>query len=1143
AVSFVDRESSVENTTDLEASGAEDSRWDISRLKANLPKAMLSSSTPTSRVARATPSLPRKMKHYRPAGPEEMEHEDLEVLNESPVGDCEAETNEDLPCRTLDNFVVFDQECKNLVVELDELGIEGTDITVSGNVEPLKAADMDGVASSGQDAFDEDDEDDGDIEGDGSSCKRGADSSACANEFAQRIRLSAILNYETYLTQNGQTEIWVRTCFAWYKLLNPHPGYMAVYSQLYKSVYIAHQAIEHAKTNPALSMAQFSRELRESPSDIVSRLTPITDNDIRKYRESIIEEIQICLESTDHLELLGAPLIQAICRTGGGQKAVKRAKTSSSSIQRGARTTGKSVAVGEPKHENPACITPLIASIAQGLYARHLLSVSHFDGKKEDPDATAAKEVRASKLQADAWKKRYTEGSKAKQWAEDAKGIVSLADLQIHAPVTCFQPKGVSSVAGSRLPDVGDNRDRYGEVLVELRASDETDAPASFISLKVGETVLINAISPMPGYDAGSLWETADDAPIVVSDSDAQGSNALVRAVQITSLMYSRVSERWAFHGRMLLPGRDTLLQEVALANEWYLVDSCLNYSIPGSIRGKIDMSFIPAQQDIDVDEWISGNRLFCRFWYDPSCGMFEDVNTHIQGIGERAVMWCRSCMRTKNEPGVKLGRIISGAQKAVCNTEGSSTATKRMLPEYLPAATINNIEYHVNDTVYILSEHSDQPFQIGYILRFFGGQLGSNKLKNRASGLRAEVQILKRVRVLPPSKRPPGDDREYDDERHLYWTPLMQEFDVSSFRGKCWVAHPDEISTSLTAYKDMDVDAFYARFESIRPWPSCDDDWIELKPARDPLDRGSLGDGEADEADERMPMSAPCPVCKHKRMRHIQLMTRFLASPSSGAVSTVVSPAADMEGALVPELPDTSPVLPSAFASPAAGDVAPAAEPAAKGTSFMRGRQPLRALDLFSGCGGLTQGMDQSGVVKTLWSVEYMPSAGFTFSKNHPYAQVYNQCSNLLLDWAIKTHRGVSARPLINKFDGKELPPMPQPGDVDFIYCGPPCQGFSRCNRFIKADDIKTSLIANALSYVDFYRPSYFLLENVRGLLNYRLGGVQVGPGRVKGGIEMGMLKFIMRALTTMGYQARFYVLQAGNYGLAQSRRRLFIW
>ncbi|KAJ2340397.1 hypothetical protein GGF43_006421, partial [Coemansia sp. RSA 2618] len=333
------------------------------------------------------------MKRYQPVDAEEVEHPDLEVLNESPVGDCEAETNEDLPCRTLDNFVVFDLDRKNAVTELDELGLEGTDISISGNVEPLKALDLDGVASSGQDDEDEDDEDDNDddAERDDLACRNSAGSTkassrasssdlaqangtACDDGFAQRIRLSAILNYETYLTQTGETEIWVRTCFAWYKLLNPHPGYMAVYSPLYKSVYIAHQAIEHAKRNPTLTIAQFSRDLRESPSDIISRMAPITDGDFRKFRESIIEEIQICLESTDHLELLGTPLIQAICRTGGARKSAKRAKSSASSLQRGARTTGKTVAVGEPKHENPACITPLIASIAQGLYARHLLS-------------------------------------------------------------------------------------------------------------------------------------------------------------------------------------------------------------------------------------------------------------------------------------------------------------------------------------------------------------------------------------------------------------------------------------------------------------------------------------------------------------------------------------------------------------------------------------------------------------------------------------------------------------------------------------------------------------------------------------------------------------------------------------------------
>jgi C-5 cytosine-specific DNA methylase len=71
--------------------------------------------------------------------------------------------------------------------------------------------------------------------------------------------------------------------------------------------------------------------------------------------------------------------------------------------------------------------------------------------------------------------------------------------------------------------------------------------------------------------------------------------------------------------------------------------------------------------------------------------------------------------------------------------------------------------------------------------------------------------------------------------------------------------------------------------------------------------------------------------------------------------------------------------------------------------------------------------------------------------------------------------------------------------------------QGFSGINRFKKTNDIKNSLIATYLSYVDFYRPEYFLLENVRGLLVHRLGGQQVGENRQSGGIQMGTVKCIL--------------------------------
>ncbi|KAF7722914.1 hypothetical protein EC973_002594 [Apophysomyces ossiformis] len=209
----------------------------------------------------------------------------------------------------------------------------------------------------------------------------------------------------------------------------------------------------------------------------------------------------------------------------------------------------------------------------------------------------------------------------------------------------------------------------------------------------------------------------------------------------------------------------------------------------------------------------------------------------------------------------------------------------------------------------------------------------------------------------------------------------------------------------------------------------------------------------------------------------------------------------------------------------------------------YLQNMPKLIGLDIFSGCGGLTCGMEMTGVVDTRYSIEFYPSAALSFEKNFTGSIAYNQCANILLERAIAQHSRNEQLEEMNDHMGRPLKPMPKPGDVDFIYCGPPCQGYSGINRYKKADDIKNTLVCTALSYVDFYKPKYFLLENVRGLVNFKLGGEQEGTNRIKGGIQMGVVKYILRCLTSMGYQARFSIQQAGHYGVAQSRRRLFIW
>lgn len=57
-----------------------------------------------------------------------------------------------------------------------------------------------------------------------------------------------------------------------------------------------------------------------------------------------------------------------------------------------------------------------------------------------------------------------------------------------------------------------------------------------------------------------------------------------------------------------------------------------------------------------------------------------------------------------------------------------------------------------------------------------------------------------------------------------------------------------------------------------------------------------------------------------------------------------------------------------------------------------------------------------------------------------------------------------------------------------------------------------------NLLSWVDFLEPRFCFFENVRGFLQYSLNSVQASRYKVTGGIKMGGLKFLVRALVTMG-------------------------
>ncbi|GAA0154402.1 DNA methyltransferase [Lithospermum erythrorhizon] len=196
-----------------------------------------------------------------------------------------------------------------------------------------------------------------------------------------------------------------------------------------------------------------------------------------------------------------------------------------------------------------------------------------------------------------------------------------------------------------------------------------------------------------------------------------------------------------------------------------------------------------------------------------------------------------------------------------------------------------------------------------------------------------------------------------------------------------------------------------------------------------------------------------------------------------------------------------------------------------------------LSALDLFAGCGGLSEGLHQSGVSVTKWAIEADEAAGRAFQLNHPEASVIiNNCNVILRAVMLafgKASDCISTSDIIKleqELDKEVMDRLPQPDQVDFIYGGPPCQGFSKLNRFTDRpwSVSQSVLIFNFLSFVDVYRPKFVLIENVRNFITFNKGE---------------MFSFALASLIEMGYQVKFGVLEAGAFGISQSRKRAFIW
>lgn len=156
-----------------------------------------------------------------------------------------------------------------------------------------------------------------------------------------------------------------------------------------------------------------------------------------------------------------------------------------------------------------------------------------------------------------------------------------------------------------------------------------------------------------------------------------------------------------------------------------------------------------------------------------------------------------------------------------------------------------------------------------------------------------------------------------------------------------------------------------------------------------------------------------------------------------------------------------------------------------------MKRSKKINYLDLFAGCGGLTDGFEQTGLYNALACVEWDKSACETLSKRLCERWGYEKAKDFVLRFDIQR-----TKELINGWDNdteygssKGFNNFVGNNQVDIIIGGPPCQAYSIAGRIRDEhgmkNDYRNYLFQSYLKIVDQYKPKLFVFENVLGMLS----------------------------------------------------------
>lgn len=167
-----------------------------------------------------------------------------------------------------------------------------------------------------------------------------------------------------------------------------------------------------------------------------------------------------------------------------------------------------------------------------------------------------------------------------------------------------------------------------------------------------------------------------------------------------------------------------------------------------------------------------------------------------------------------------------------------------------------------------------------------------------------------------------------------------------------------------------------------------------------------------------------------------------------------------------------------------------------------------FNVLDLFSGCGGLSCGLDQIEGITTQVALDFEPKAIETFKRNFP--QTHCICGDIC-DETIK-------QDIIKACNERH---------VNMIVGGPPCQGFSMKGKKLGLKDPRNFLFMEYVNLVDRIRPEVFVIENVKAMVATE---------------NHYFINQIYEQFEKIGYQLNHAILRATDFGVPQTRERTII-